>query len=249
MMKKNRSNYILLIAMIFTPLSLNAAVTITADPYEDIVHHRVSLYLWGAGMSGNMGNAAGSAPVDISFEDILDNLEAGIMANYRLKKGHWAFNFDYIYLNVSPSSDVPPATVDLKQSIAELSVGYEVSPGLELLAGARYVDIDMNAIINIGPMPTITGTDDWIDPIIGLDYRASLSDKWRFFGRADVGGFGVGSDMSYQLGAYFGYMPSKSWNLYAGYRHLDFDYKSDNDKKFFYDITLSGPLVGFGYHF
>lgn len=250
MMKKNCSNYILLIAMILAPLSLNAAVTITADPYEDTVHHRVSLYLWGSGMSGNMGNAAGSAPVDISFEDILDNLEAGIMANYRLKKGHWAFNFDYIYLNVSPSSDMPPATVDLKQTIAELSVGYEVSPGLELLAGARYVDIDMNATINISPPPpAITGTDDWIDPIIGLDYRAALSDKWRFFGRADVGGFGVGSDLSYQLGAYFGYMPSKSWNLYAGYRHLDFDYKSDNDKKFFYDMTLSGPLVGFGYHF
>ena len=162
MMKKNCSNYILLIVMIFAPLSLNAAVTITADPYEDTVHHRLSLYLWGAGMSGNMGNAAGAAPVDISFEDILDNLEAGIMANYRLKKGHWAFNFDYIYLNVSPSSDMPPATVDLKQTIAELSVGYEVSPGLELLAGARYVDIDMNATINISPPPpAITGTDDW----------------------------------------------------------------------------------------
>ena len=131
-----------------------------------------------------------------------------------------------------------------------MSVGYEVSPGLDLLAGARYVDIDMNTTINITPTPpTITGADDWIDPIIGLDYRTALSDKWRFFGRADIGGFGVGSDMSYQLAAYFGYMPSKSWNLYAGYRHLDFDYKSDNDKKFFYDIALSGPLIGFGYHF
>jgi hypothetical protein len=247
-MKKYNALFALLI-IITAPLSLVAApVTITADPYKDAVHHRISLYLWGAGMSGNgnIGNAADSATVDTN----LDNLEAGLMANYRLKKGHWAFNFDYVYLNVTPTSDNPPADVDLKQSIAEISAGYEVSPGLELLAGVRYVDIDMKATIKITPPPpAITGTDDWIDPIVGLDYRAALSDKWRFFGRADVGGFGVGSDLTYQLAAYIGYMPSKSWNLYAGYRHLDFDYKSDNDKKFFYDMTLSGPLVGFGYHF
>ena len=248
-MKPHRLIPVLLITILITPLSLRAA-TITDDPSSAAVNHRLSLYLWGAGMKGNMGNAVGSAPVDLSFEDILDNLESGIMFNYRLHSGKWAFNLDYIYLNVSPASDVPPSSVDLKQSIAELSAGYAINPNLELLAGIRYVDIDMNATINITPTPpTITGADDWIDPIIGLDYRAALSDKWRFYGRADVGGFGVGSDLSYQLAGYFGYMPSKSWNLYAGYRHLDFDYKSDNDKKFFYDIALSGPLVGVGFHF
>jgi predicted porin len=218
----------------------------SADPLQ----HRVSLYLWGAGMSGNMGNAAGAAPVDISFGDILDNFEAGIMANYRLKGGKWAFNLDYIYLNVTPSADKPPADVDLKQTIVEASAGYELRPELDLVAGIRYVDIDVNATINLTPKPpSLAAADDWIDPVIGLDYRRSMSDKWRFYGRADVGGFGVGSDLSYQLAAYFGYMPSDRWNLYAGYRHLDFDYKSDNDKKFFYDVTLSGPLAGFGYHF
>jgi len=212
--------------------------------------HRFSMYLWGAGMSGNMGNAAGSAPLDISFEDLMDNLEAGLMANYRFKKDEWAFNFDYIYLNVSPSADAPPVDVDLKQSIVELSGGYEINKGLELLAGIRYIDISMQSTLKITPTPpTVNGDDDWVEPIVGLDYRKAISSKWSFYGRADVGGFGVGSDFSYQLAGYFGYMASDSWNLYAGYRHLDFDYKSDNAKKFFYDITISGPLIGFGYYF
>lgn len=251
MMKNYYSIFFVLIAIFVTPLSLKAApVTITADPSDAAVHHRVSLYLWGAGLSGNVGNAAGGSPVDASFEDIFDNLEAGIMANYRLTSGKWAFNFDYIYLNVSPTSDVPPASVDLKETIVELSAGYAVHPELELLAGIRYVDISMEATINITPPPpAISGEDDWIDPIVGLDYRTALSEKWRFYGRADVGGFDVGSDLSWQLAGYFGYMPSKNWNLFAGYRHLDIDYKSDNDKKFFYDIATSGPLIGFGYHF
>lgn len=235
---------VLLSVFILAPLSLQAAEE------NDKLQHRVAIYLWGAGMSGNVGNAAGGSPVDASFDDILDNLEAGFMGNYRAKGNKWAFGLDYIYLNVSPSSDVPPATVDLKETIVELSVGYEIRPELEVLAGIRYVDIDMSATINVSPAPPpITGADDWIDPIVGLDYRRALSDKWQFYGRGDVGGFGVGSDLTWQLAAYFGYMPSKNWNLFAGYRHLDFDYKSDNEKKFFYDITLSGPLLGVGYQF
>lgn len=238
-----------MLAIFIAPLSLGA-VTITDDPYGTAVNHRVSLYLWGSGMKGHAGNAAGATPVDLTFDDILDNLEAGIMFNYRLDSGKWAFNLDYIYLNVSPTSDAPPASVDMKQTIAELSVGYAVNKKLELLAGIRYVDIATDTTIKITPTPpTVSSADDWIDPIIGLDFRTALSDKWRFYGRADVGGFGVGSDLSYQLAGYLGYMPSKRLNLYAGYRHLDFDYKSDNDKKFFYDIALSGPLVGAGYHF
>lgn len=243
-MKNCYSIFVLLIIVLITPLSLKA------EQADSTLQHRVSLYLWGAGMSGHMGNAIAGAPVDISFGDIMDNLEAGLMANYRLKGGKWAFNFDYIYLNITPSSDVPPANVDLKQSIVELSAGYEIQPELEVVAGIRYVDIDMNATVNITPTPpTITGADDWIDPIVGLDYRRALSDKWRFYGRADIGGFGIGSDLTWQLAGYFGYAPSENWNLYAGYRHLDFDYESDDDQKFFYDITVSGPLIGFGYHF
>lgn len=235
---------------LFIPLLLVCSHTYAVENASHELQNRISVYLWGAGMSGNMGNAAGSAPVDIEFEDLLDNLEAGIMFNYRYKDNKWAFNLDYLYLNVAPTSDKPPADVDLKQSVAELSAGYELSPELELVAGIRYVDINMDATINLTPAPpTASGAEDWIDPVIGLDYRTSFSDYWRFYGRADVGGFSIGSDLSWQLAAYFGYMPSKNWNLYAGYRHLDFDYESDSDEQFFYDITISGPLVGFGYHF
>jgi predicted porin len=212
--------------------------------------HRIALYLWGAGLSGNVGNAAGASPVNVSFDDILDNMEAAFMGNYRLKASKWAFGLEYIYLNLAPTSDTPPATVDLKQSILELTGGYELAPGLEALAGIRYVDISMNTTLNISPTPpSISGEDDWVDPIIGLDYRTALSEKWQFYGRGDIGGFGVGSDVTWQLAAYFGYMPSERWNLFAGYRHLDFDYKSDNENRFFYDMGISGPLVGFGFLF
>ncbi len=235
--------YLLIPALLFLPQQA------MSDGSKGL-QHRISLYLWGAGLSGNVGNAAGASPVNVSFDDILDNMEAAFMGNYRAKGNKWAFGLDYIYLNLAPTSDTPPATVDLKQSILELTGGYELAPGLEVLAGIRYVDISMNATLNIlSTPPSISGEDDWIDPIVGLDYRTALSEKWRFYGRGDIGGFKVGSDVTWQLAAFFGYMPSKKWNLFVGYRHLDFDYKSDNENRFFYDMSVSGPLIGFGYIF
>ena len=65
-MKNHNLLFVLFLTILIAPLSLNA-VTITDDPSSAAVNHRVSLYLWGAGMKGNMGNAAGGSPVDISF--------------------------------------------------------------------------------------------------------------------------------------------------------------------------------------
>ncbi len=172
------------------------------------------------------------------------------MVYYRGEFDNWALNGDYIYLNLGPTIDTPSTSLDLKQSIWEVSGGYEIQPGLELLAGLRYVDLRTVLTLNFLPgSPTTRASEDWLDPIVGLDYRTALSDKWVFYGRADVGGFGVGSELTWQLGAYFGYNPAPNWNLFGGYRHLAFDYESDDANQFFYDLSVSGPLLGVSFKF
>ena len=226
------SSIIFLLALITAPLTLEAA------EQDEPRNHALALYLWGAGLEGHVGNKAGGLPVDASFSDILDNLEGALMVNYRGEFENWSLTADYIYLNIAPSTDTPPVTLDVKQTIWEVSAGYEIQPGLELLAGLRYVDLRTALTLNFlpSPPPTIKATEDWLDPIVGLDYRTALSDKWVFYGRADIGGFGVGSELTWQLGAYFGYKPSANWNLFGGYRHLAFDYESDDASQFFYDL-------------
>ena len=234
---------ILLLASIASPLPLQAA------EQDEPRNHALALYLWGAGLEGHVGNKAGGLPVDASFSDILDNLSGVYMVNYRGEFDNWALNADYIYLSIAPSTDSPPATLDLKQTIWEVSAGYEIQPGLEVLGGFRYVDLRTALTLNLPTPQTIKAEEDWLDPIIGLDYRTALSDKWVFFGRADIGGFGVGSELTWQLGAYFGYKPAQNWNLFGGYRHLAFDYESDDASQFFYDLSVSGPLLGVSFRF
>jgi hypothetical protein len=52
----------------------------------------VTPYIWGAGMDGSVG--AGELPtlnVDMSFSDILEHLDAGLMGAFEARKGRWSF--------------------------------------------------------------------------------------------------------------------------------------------------------------
>ncbi|MDX2429596.1 MAG: hypothetical protein QNK35_01605, partial [Bacteroides sp.] len=68
--------------------------------------------------------------------------------------------------------------------------------------------------------------------------------------RGDVGGFGLGSDLTWQLQAYAGYRFTKVFQLTAGYRVLSTDYNNGGDSdKFFFNMKEFGPVIRFGFNF
>jgi len=255
------------VAILLTMLSVPSVSA--AESVSDKWESRIAVYLWMAGMNGNTGNHLKSGSVDADFGDILDNLEAGFMANYRGKKGRWGMGLDVIYLNLGPDATVTgpnpspigpsilsaSADVDVKQWIVDLTASYEALPGLDLLAGARYVDLDVKSKVELS-VPAqkslkISGSENWIDPIVGAEYRGRIakSNKWHYILHGDIGGFGVGSDLTWQAYGYVGYQPAKQWHIYGGIRYLSIDYDSDNSRGFFYDTNIGGPVLGVGYSF
>jgi hypothetical protein len=73
----------------------------------------------------------------------------------------------------------------------------------------------------------IARTDDWWDPYIGLRGRYNFTDRLYFTAKADVGGFGVGADLSWQAEAAFGVQLTPHIFAEAGYRALGIDYNRD----------------------
>ena len=232
-------------------------------------HNRIAVYLWMAGLDGTTGNRLREGEIDASFSDILDNFEAGFMLDYRGMKGRWGVGLDLIYLNISPSPSVTgpnpapigPRTVsaqgdvDVKQWIVDFTGRYEIRTGLELLAGGRYVNLDVDADVSLpGPQQNrlkISDGESWVDPIIGAEYRGRFpnSDKWRYVLHGDIGGFGISSDLTWQLYGYVGYQPTNEWTIYGGYRHMKIDYEANNRASFFYDMAIAGPVLGVAYSF
>jgi hypothetical protein len=87
----------------------------------------------------------------------------------------------------------------------------------------------------------VAGTKEWVDPFVGLRGRFNLTDRFYLTARGDVGGFGVGSDLAWNLFGALGYQWSNRCSTELGYRHLVVDYR---DGGFVYDTKTSGLFMG-----
>jgi opacity protein-like surface antigen len=225
-------------------------------------------YLWGAGMSGEVG--AGALPtldVDMSFSDILDNLDAGLMGAFEARNGRWGLLFDAIYMKLAHSATASrtgsgpigatataSAELEITQTVYAAAVAYRAIEGrtpLDVIGGARYAKLTVDAQID-GSFYAQTGTvaasaeKSWVDPYIGVRVQHPIAERWTLVGYADVGGFGVGSDFTWQALAGVNYEFSKSIAGKFGYRYLYVDYDKDG---FRYDMANSGLYLGAGIRF
>jgi hypothetical protein len=92
--------------------------------------------------------------------------------------------------------------------------------------------------------PTVDSTEDWIDPLIGSRIGLDLTDNWALLGEGNLGGFGVGSDFTWNAQAYVGYQFSvlgRPTTLLVGYRALYQDY---HHRDFEWAVTMHGPVIG-----
>jgi hypothetical protein len=108
--------------------------------------------------------------------------------------------------------------------------------------------MDTDLKLDAGLSPSVKGSDteDWIDPMIGLRIEHQITEKWVALARADIGGFGVGSDFSWQAFGAIGYRWRPNAAILAGYRYLDIDYDSNG---FTFDAATAGIMIGLQWTF
>ena len=106
--------------------------------------------------------------------------------------------------------------------------------------GGRYVALDAEVAADArGPRRADT-TRTWGDPLVGLRGGRALSERLTLAGRANVGGFGVGSDVTWEAGGRLGLRVVDHLTLAAGYRHLAVAYDAGDGA---IDFALTGPFV------
>ena len=91
-----------------------------------------------------------------------------------------------------------------------------------------------------------SANEDWLDPLVGFNARAELASRLSVGMLANVGGFGVGSDLSYELLPRVSYAFNDIINLHAGYRLLSLDFDSSAVE---YDVREYGWIFGVGFNF
>jgi len=199
-------------------------------------------------------------PVDATAGDIFSKLKMGAMLNLEAKTAKWAITSDLVYMKLNQEVTtgilLHSGSVTAKQFIWEGAGLYRLTSFLEVGAGGRvnYIQTSVDGRVNVIPAGTeeISGCHHktWFDPIIIVRMATDIKDKWLFQFRGDVGGFGVGSDLTWQLQGYAGYRFTKVFQLTAGYRILSTDYKNGEEpKEFIFKVNEFGPVIKFGFNF
>jgi len=170
---------------------------------------------------------------------------------------------------------------DFEQLVAEAGGAYEIArwsaagegagfvpfTAVEVLAGVRYwnqdlsVGVSVAGAVNVTGLPTSggrafarSGSVDWFDPLTGFRVRHAFGAGQELMFRADVGGFAIGSDFSWNvLAAYKFDFAARDGITYAGilgYRLLDVDYSdTSNQVRYEYNVFQHGPVMGISMRF
>ena len=233
-MKKTRIAFIISLLVVLMSIPVSAE-----EPTGKGWDWRLApFYLWAINISGEQTIGPVNAPVEIKFDDVVENLEAIFTANFEgIYNNTWGFMTDLAYADIEGSQG--PATVKFKMIIAEADGYYRINKNehnLDLLLGLRYTSQDTD----VEPTP-VSISESWTDPIIGARWWFNFANNWALIARADVGGFGVGSDLTWQALGLIDWQPFKYVSFTAGYRAL---YQDFEDGSFKYDATTQGPLLG-----
>jgi hypothetical protein len=218
--------------------------------------HTVFLYGMGAAIDGEAQIGNLTLPIDISISDLFDALRFGAMAAYRMEnEGPWSFEVDATYMNLGFNQNGPRERVrgELKTDQFTLmgTAGYRISDNFEGLLSLAYFDVSSDIEVRAGQQRLrASASDSWVDPLFGLAYRLPIGEKWTYQLRGDIGGFGVGSDLTWHMLTGFRRQNSEFFGWYVGYRVIAYDYESGSGRNYQrYDLTQQGPLVGVSFSF
>lgn len=245
-------------------LALAAGLPVAASDSsnQEDWQYGADIYLWGTELESKV--AATGQDIDISLDDILDNLDFTIMGGIGAKKGKLMLYTDFIYMKVEDSekgsytgrdgfvSVDGKLSVELESWVVQPMVAYTVydSPkvSIDLAAGARYLWVEASSKLKISdPRRTLEGkiteSDNFLDGVVGIRSTFNLSDKWDAVVYVDGGG--GDSDGTWQGLVGFNYQFDKVQGIF-GYRYLKWNF---DDKVALDDLEISGPYAGVKFAF
>jgi hypothetical protein len=250
-----------------------------ADPEPTWEFEIAAPYLWLSTQHGRVRAGRVSVPVDVGFDQLFDLMGKGDLlggaGHFELHNRdlHLTFFTDAVGAVIDSEARlkrVPDGNGEVNSSLVfvEFGAGYRVGPWTlgtaaprkfwaEPIVGGRYTNSENDIELRRGGVPfAATGADvEFVDPFVGGRWSLDLLESLALTFRADIGGFGAGSQLAWSMVSTLIYrLP---WTIFsaplflgAGYRVIDFDYDDDSGRvKKELDLNFRGPLLGLGTRF
>src|SRR5215510_6974563 len=202
----------------------------------------VTAYAWAPSVDGHTRVGGQKAEVDMPFSDMLEDLAFGAMGAVAARRDRFGFYVNPFFARTRSDEGSGRIEARVRSDSSMVGVGglyrlldWEAEPDasgprgaqLEALAGVRvtYMRTEINGRHGL---PKFDDDKTWADPIVGLGGRLQVTQRWETFAEGDIGGFGVGSDLTWSWTAGIGYgfeLFGRQSFVRAGYRMLYQDYK------------------------
>ena len=210
-------------------------------------------YLWFPNISGTIAtDPLPTATFETPELGLLDNVEFATSATFTARDDDWVVLSDFSYTKLGLDENISGSNLSIDSAVywAMIAGGHSIASGpagrIDLFGGFRYTFLDGDIESSGGVSGSNRNNQDWFDPLVGFDASAKLAERWSVGLLADIGGFGVGSDLAYEI------WPRVSWGyneiitLNVGYRLLAMDFERSDVT---YDVTEAGWIVGVGLAF
>lgn len=213
-------------------------------------------YVWFAGAEGSTDVIGPVEPVglDLSFGDVLKAFKFAFMGAAEAQRDRFVILGDLTFIHLEAKhgidirdQDFLDAELDSRTAEVTLLGGYRVANKgpvtVDLLAGGRMNFLKVSLQLD-GPNRSADGAvkENWFDPLVATRILAPLGGKWSLALYGDIGGLGMGSDLTWQGNATVNYQLNHKMTLGAGWRHFKINYDHGD---FLYNVAQSGPIVTF----
>ena len=209
------------------------------------------------------GRIRGGEPVDfnISFTDILDRLNFGLMFELYANRGPYGLFFRSMYMRVKDDSsrsgflDTRVKT-DMQMGVNDLVASFRVHDKVRLLAGVRNIfaniELDIlaerNGVVIRDEVVTVTDENQF-DFLVGINFNHWINDRWGLMLNSDVG-FSGDNDRNFSAEFRALYHINDLHNFWFGYRYLQIGNDTEEDgNTYSVDMMMSGPTVGWAFTF
>jgi hypothetical protein len=233
----------------------SGAPQVGLPPEDNGWHVAVSPYLWFPGVHGTMGAFGRDVSIHATPGDLLSNFKFGLMGAVEVRHKRIVLPLDMMWIRLGDSKALP--FPGLEETRAKLNgteflltpkIGYrllnEERIKVDALAGFRYWHFSESLKFSPNNGINFSSSQNLVDPLVGGRVQLGLTPKIVANVLGDVGGWGTGSQLEYQVAGVLGYKINPKWTLQAGYRYLSIDYRNRNRGGTVVYLITSGVIFG-----
>jgi hypothetical protein len=222
---------------------------------NDPLRWSMTPYLWAPNVTIDLALDDTNIGGDVSFADILDTIDAGLMLHTEGGRGQWSVFADLTYVEATDVNELTLLRIESsnKQLFLDAALAWHphgIDAPFNIFGGLRYTSLDTRysffSVPNDNLLTSQQSKADYYDALLGLRYRFNLSERWSLDTRGDAS-FGdsegtllARASLAYTVGA------KRQNRILIGYQYKQMEFL-ENDVTT--EIRLQGPVAGFNFRF